>query len=234
MTLVANATSAPWTIRGLYAIVDVTTLAARGVDPIEFAAAVLVARPAALQLRAKGVEAREVLGLLRALGPLCHRAKVPLVANDRADLAALAGCDMVHVGQDDIGVDLVRRLAPSLGVGISTHTFAQLETALATKPTYVAFGPVYPTTSKHAPSPVVGVARLEDAYRAAARAGVPLVAIGGLTLERAAQVSTACDAGAVIAALLPDGPFEARAVSARAVELHRVLSRGGPTPVVGA
>jgi thiamine-phosphate pyrophosphorylase len=156
--------------------VDITTLAARGVDPIEFAAAVLVARPAALQLRAKGIEAREVLGLLRALGPLCHRANVPLVANDRADLAALAGCDMVHVGQDDIGVDLVRRLAPSLGVGISTHTFAQLETALATKPTYVAFGPVYPTTSKHAPSPVVGVARLRDAYRAAALAGVPLVA----------------------------------------------------------
>ena len=213
-------------MRGLYAIVDVTTLALREIDPIEFAAAVLVARPAALQLRAKGVGAREVLGLLRALGPLCHRAKVPLVANDRADLAALAGCDMVHVGQDDIGIDLVRRLAPSLGVGVSTHTLAELATALATKPSYVAFGPVYPTNSKEAASPVVGIERLREAHRAAMGAGVPLVAIGGVAFDRAADVATACDAAAVIAALLPEGRFDAQAVSSRATELHRILGHG--------
>lgn len=221
-------------MRGLYAIVDVTTLAARGIDPVAFATAVLAARPAALQLRAKGVAAREVLGLLRAVAPLCHRAGVPLVANDRADLAALAGCDMVHVGQDDIGIDLVRRLAPSLKVGVSTHTLAQLMTALATKPSYVAFGPVFPTSSKDAPAPVVGLEQLRAARRSALESNVPLVAIGGVTLERAAEVATACDAAAVIAALLPDGPFEARAVSARAIELHRILSHEQPPIVVGA
>jgi thiamine-phosphate pyrophosphorylase len=234
LTLAANAVTAPLNMRGLYAIVDVTTLRARAIDPVEFAAAVLVARPAALQLRAKGVAAREVLGLLRALGPLCHRAKVPLVANDRADLAALAGCDMVHVGQDDIGIDLVRRLAPALGVGVSTHTLAQLATALATKPRYVAFGPVYPTNSKEAPSPVVGIEQLREAHRAAVRASVPLVAIGGVTFERAAEVATASDATAVIAALVPDGPFDAREISSRAIELHRILSRERAPTVVGA
>src|SRR5438874_311004 len=101
-------------MRGLYAIVDTTTLAARGIDPIAFAAALLQARPAAIQLRAKEVQARELLAMLRALAPMCHVAKVPLVANDRPDLAVLAGCDMVHVGQDDISVDLVQRIAPTL------------------------------------------------------------------------------------------------------------------------
>jgi thiamine-phosphate pyrophosphorylase len=234
LTLAANAVTGPVNMRGLYAIVDITTLAARGIDPVEFAAAILVAHPTALQLRAKGVAAREVLGLLRALGPICHRAKVPLVANDRADLAALAGCAMVHVGQDDIGIDLVRRLAPSLGVGVSTHTLEQLTTALATKPSYVAFGPVYTTNSKDAPQAVVGVERLREAHRAATRAGIPLVAIGGVTLDRAAEVSSACDATAVIAALIPDGPFDARTVSARALEFQRLLSREPAPSAVGA
>src|SRR5579859_5956851 len=113
-------------MRGLYAIADVGTLAARQLDPLAFAEAVLTVRPAAVQLRAKNAPARETLALLRALAPMCHRVGVPLVANDRADFALLAGCDLVHVGQEDMPVERVRRLAPGIGVGLSTHTLEQL------------------------------------------------------------------------------------------------------------
>ena len=211
-------------MRGLYAIVDTGTLAARGIDPLRFAEAVLAARPAALQLRAKDWPAREVLALLRAMAPMCHRAKVPLVANDRADLASFAGCDLVHVGQDDISIDLARRIAPGLGVGVSTHSPDQLEKALAARPTYVAYGPVFATQSKQDAAPVVGVPALEKAAAACRAAGVPLVAIGGITVEHAAEVARVADMAATIAALVPPpGPAGAKLfeeVTARAMAIR--------------
>jgi thiamine-phosphate pyrophosphorylase len=144
-------------MKGLYAIVDTKLLATRGMDPIAYAKALLEVRPAAIQLRAKEVSAREILGMLRALGPMCRQARVPLVANDRADLAALAGCECVHIGQEDLPYELVHRIAPQLGVGISTHTPEQLARALGFEPRYVAYGPVFETTTKMNAEPVVGV-----------------------------------------------------------------------------
>jgi len=190
-------------MRGLYAIVDAGALDVRGLDPLAFAEAVLSVGPAALQLRAKNVSARETLALLRELAPMCHRTGVLLVANDRPDLALMAGCDLVHVGQDDMPIDRVRRIAPGLGVGVSTHSLEQLDAALATRPAYVAFGPVFQTTTKVNPDPAVGVAALKTAYLRAHAVGVPLVAIGGITRERAPSLVTAADAIAVIADLLP-------------------------------
>src|ERR1700722_1391975 len=131
--------------RGLYAIVDVTSLEARGLDPLAFTRAVLIARPSMLQIRAKQVEARELLALLREAASLCRVAGVPFVANDRVDLAALAGSAFVHVGQDDLSVERVRRVAPGLRIGVSTHTPSQLDEALAAKPDYVAYGPIFAT-----------------------------------------------------------------------------------------
>lgn len=190
-------------MRGLYAIVDVGTLSARALDPVRFAEAVLLAGPAALQLRAKDLPAGEVLALLRAIAPLCRRAGVPFVANDRADLASLAGCDLVHVGQDDLAIEHVRRLAPGLGVGVSTHTTAQLAVALKSRPAYVAFGPIYQTGSKSDAHAVVGLDALREAAAMAAAAAIPLVAIGGITLERAGEIAALADMAAVIAALVP-------------------------------
>jgi thiamine-phosphate pyrophosphorylase len=210
-------------MRGLYAIADVKTLAARGVDIAAFVEAVAVARPAAIQLRAKELSSAAMLALLRTLVPICRRADVPLVANDRADIAALAGCDWVHVGQGDLGLDDVRRLAPGLRVGVSTHDLPQLLTALEQRPGYVAYGPVYPTVSKEAPDPVVGILGLALAYGAAQAAGIPLVAIGGITLERAPEIAACADVGAVIAALLPPG--DARADAGRPVDLADVTAR---------
>ncbi len=190
-------------MRGLYAIVDVGLLAARSIDPVAFAEALLAVSPAALQLRGKDLPPREALAMLRELAPRCRRSGVPLVVNDRPDLAILSGCDIVHVGQTDMPIDRVRRLAPGLGVGVSTHTLEQLDAALATRPSYVAYGPVFEPTTKSNPDPVVGVGSLRAAHARALAAGIPLVAIGGITRDRARELVPLVEAVAVISALLP-------------------------------
>lgn len=192
-------------MKGLYAIVDTKLLATRGTDPVAYARALLAVRPAALQVRAKDMGARDILAILRALGHMCRQLGVPLVANDRADLAALAGCEAVHIGQDDLPYELVHRIAPQLSVGISTHNLTQLEKALAIHPRYVAYGPIFETTSKANADPVVGLEGLRQASRVARAAGVPLVAIGGITLSRIHELVEYADACAVIGDLYPPG-----------------------------
>jgi thiamine-phosphate pyrophosphorylase len=207
-------------VRGLYAIVDVDVLGRAGIEPVDFAQQVLRVRPTALQLRAKSLEARDMLALLERLQALSGALHVPFFCNDRIDLALIAGCDGVHVGQSDPAPAAVRRLAPALALGVSTHTLDQLDHALAERPAYVAFGPVYSTTSKREPDPVVGLEALREAGDRCRRAGVPLVAIGGITLERASEIRAAADAGAVISALLPGSQTT---IEARALALHRAL-----------
>jgi thiamine-phosphate pyrophosphorylase len=219
-------------MRGLYAIVDVKVLSAKGIDPVAFGRAVLAARPAALQLRAKQLPAREFLNVLRALGPLCRTAGVPLVANDRADLAALAGCDFVHIGQEDLPIELVRRLAPQLRVGVSTHNPAQLEKALQARPAYVAYGPIFPTTSKDQADPDVGIAGLAAAAKTARAAGIPLVAIGGITLDRVPEVAACTPVAAIIGGLVPDTPTDYVEVSRLAQAYATALSAASETPGV--
>src|SRR5688500_2087170 len=175
-------------MRGLYAIVDVTTLARLHLSVVDVVGAVIAARPAALQLRGKDLAPREMLHLLRALHPICRTAGVPLFANDRADLAALAGCEGVHVGQEDLPVATIRRIAPALRIGISTHTAEQARRALADRPDYIALGPIFETLSKSQPDQVVGM----DTLRAVAAAcPVPVVAIGGIDLARAHEIGRA-------------------------------------------
>jgi thiamine-phosphate pyrophosphorylase len=210
-------------MRGLYAIVDLGTLSARRLDPVAFAGAIVKASPAAVQLRAKGVPSREVLAMLRELAPMCHRAGVLLVANDRPDLALIAGCDLVHVGQTDMPIDRVRRIVPGIGVGVSTHTLDQLDEALAARPSYVAYGPVFETSTKENPEPVVGVAGLRLASARARAAGVPLVGIGGISRDRMRELVGLVDAVAVVSALLP--PTTARDPQASADVLREVTAR---------
>lgn len=193
----------PWR-PGVYPIADLEVLGRRSIDPLRFCAEVLRARPPLLQLRGKHAPAREVLALLRALRAPCTAAGTLLVANDRPDLALLAGADVVHVGQGDPSIDEVRQIAPALRVGVSTHTPEQLDEALRARPFYVAFGPVFSTTSKERPDPVVGVDGLTAASARARSHGVPLVAIGGIDSRRAASIVEWVDAVSVIGALVPD------------------------------
>jgi thiamine-phosphate pyrophosphorylase len=209
-------------MNGLYPIVDVDSLKALKLDALEFARQVLEACPEALQLRAKHLSARETLDLLRALRALCNGRQVALFANDRPDLALLSGCDGVHVGQDDLSVKDVRRVAPGLRVGVSTHDLAQLRTALDERPDYVAFGPVFTTRSKARPDPVVGLDGLARALELARAAAIPLVAIGGITQSNADKLAALKVCGAVIGAILPaDGDVDG--VARIAVRLQAAL-----------
>lgn len=180
---------------GLYAIVDPRALGAR--DPVRFAAAVLAGGCARLQLRHKAGSDRALLELARALKSLCAERGVPFVVNDRADVAQLTGADGLHLGQDDLPLADARALLPDAEIGLSTHDPAQARAA--TDADLVAFGPIFATTSKEAPDPVVGL----DALGAiCANSPRPVVAIGGIDLARAPQIREAgATYGAVIGAL---------------------------------
>jgi len=196
-------------VRGLYAIVDASACARRAVSPIAFAEAVLSARPAAMQLRAKQLGARETLGLLRDIAPRCRDAGVPLIANDRPDLALLAGCDGVHLGQADLPAREVRALAErygaSLSIGVSTHGVADLDRALSEPIEMIAVGPVFGTASKEQPEPTVGLDAALALARTAAvkRPGVARIAIGGIAEADIPRLRAAFDLVAVIGALFP-------------------------------
>lgn len=187
--------------RGLYAIVDITSLERRKIDPFHFARAVIEGTPTIVQIRAKEQSARETLAILRKLVPLCRQAGVLCFANDRPDLAVLAGCDGFHVGQEDLPLAEAQRVAPGLLSGISTHTPAQIDEALRKTPSYIAVGPVFPTVSKLNPDPVVGLDLLR---KTVSQAPCPVVAIGGINAEQAPVLARIGVLGAVISALLPD------------------------------
>ena len=123
-----------------------------------------------------------------------------LVVNDHWQVALEAGAECVHLGQEDLdGADLAALRRRGVRLGLSTHDDAELERALALAPDYVALGPVYPTTLKAMPWAPQGLARLREWKR---RVGaLPLVAIGGITLERAAGCF---DAGADALAMVGD------------------------------
>ncbi|HUF48236.1 MAG TPA: thiamine phosphate synthase [Vicinamibacterales bacterium] len=192
----------------LYAILDIDTLDARGLDPLATAAAWLDAGIRLVQLRAKSWSFGPTLDLADRLVRLASASGARIVINDRADVARLSGAAGVHVGQDDLGPADARAITgPDALVGVSTHTLAQLEQALAAPVSYVAFGPVFPTRSKAHPDPVVGLEGVAAARRLSAPAGVPLVAIGGITRARAPAVLAAgASSVAVIADLVGHDP----------------------------
>ncbi len=189
---------------GLYAILDVDALERRGLAVVQAGRALLLGGPKVLQLRAKHAGAAQTLAWLRSLRGPTRDAGVLLFANDRADLAEAAGCDGVHVGQNDLPLEDVRRAFPRLRVGVSTHDVSQLTHTLSARPDYAALGPVFGTENKRNPEPTVGFDELERLSAAAHRASVPLVAIGGIDEASAVRVAALGVAVAVIGALLPD------------------------------
>jgi thiamine-phosphate pyrophosphorylase len=128
---------------------------------------------------------------------------IKLIMNDRADLCLAAEFDGIHVGQDDLSPESVRKIiGPDRWLGVSTHNPEQLAEADKTSADYLAIGPVFATSSKENPDPVVG---LEGVRRARALTRKPLVAIGGITRANAASVIEAgADSVAVISDLIRD------------------------------
>jgi thiamine-phosphate pyrophosphorylase len=122
--------------------------------------------------------------------------------NDRADIARLAGADGVHVGQDDLSPAAVRTIVGTrFIVGRSTHTTEQVHTALTEPITYIAIGPVFGTATKDTGYTAVGVEAVRDVSRAIAGRELPIVAIGGITIERVERV---VESGAAAVAVITD------------------------------
>ena len=207
-------------MRGYYAILDATPeLCADGVALEGRARLLLAAAPCCLQLRAKAAGARALDAAARRLLPLCRAAGVPFCVNDRLDVALAVGADVVHLGQDDLPLADARRVRvaagrPDLVIGFSTHNPAQAAAAAPGGADYIGFGPVFGTRSKLNPDPTVGLEALAAVCRAV---GVPVVAIGGITLEAVPAVARAgASAAAMIAAIdaAPDPTAAGRAVGA--------------------
>jgi thiamine-phosphate pyrophosphorylase len=137
-----------------------------------------------VQLRLKDRPDAELRQQAAEAAALCRAQGALLVLNDHWRIAIDLGLEALHLGQEDLAeADLPAIRRAGLRLGLSTHSEAELETALAAAPDYVALGPVYPTTLKVMPWAPQGLARIGDWKRRVG--GIPLVAIGGITLERA-------------------------------------------------
>jgi thiamine-phosphate pyrophosphorylase len=207
---------------GYYAIVDARPGDLEDLDDLIVlearAARLLAAAPCCLQLRAKGADASPMRAAALRLRDLCRAAGVPFCVNDRFDVALAIDADIVHLGQDDLPLaDALRvraRAGAEMLIGISTHTLAQALAAAAGGADYLGFGPIFATTSKLDPDPVVGLAALASVCAAVP---IPVVAIGGISLDAVPSVARAgARAAAVIGAVdgAPDPEAAARLVGA--------------------
>ncbi|HSF16745.1 MAG TPA: thiamine phosphate synthase [Vicinamibacteria bacterium] len=183
----------------LYPIVDATLA---GDEDAAVSAVLSFARAGlrTVQLRAKSSSAEafwrmsvKALTMIRGTG-------ARLIVNDRADVALLAQADGVHVGQDDLSAEATRRIVgPGRIIGLSTHSAEQARDAGGAPIDYVAIGPIFDTATKTSGIPPLGLEGVRAARRVVKK---PLVAIGGITLDRAPSVLTAgADGVAVVSAL---------------------------------
>jgi thiamine-phosphate pyrophosphorylase len=172
----------------LYAIIDAALLKT---SELSFAEMMAESGVELLQYRNKRATSRQLFEASESISARLSRFartgkyQPRFIVNDRADIAFLVKAQGVHVGQEDLSVDEARAVVgQNAWVGVSTHSLAQLDAADKTSADYVAFGPIFPTTSKENSDPVVGLDLLREARQHTRK---PLVAIGGITLERAAD-----------------------------------------------
>ena len=185
-----------------YPILDTELLARRGLPVVAAAEAVLEGGARVLQFRHKSFFSRDVFEQASLVANLCDSAGAFFVMNDRADLAILLH-SWLHLGQDDLAPGDARKILPARSIiGFSTHNEQQLREADREQVDYLAFGPVFETRSKQNPDPVAGV---EELKRMRALTRKSLVAIGGITRERAPAVWEAgADSVAVIGDMIPE------------------------------
>lgn len=183
-------------IQGLYGVAD---LGFRPDLPIRLKIEAFLAGGASVvQVRAKDRPVRELLAAARLAVELAAGRSL-VVVNDRPDVAMAAGADGVHVGAEDLPVAEVRRIVgPQLIVGATARTLVEARAALADGADYVGFGPVYSTSTKEIAVEARGLPMLAEVVQGLS---APVVAIGGITLERAEEVARA---GAAAVAVVSD------------------------------
>ncbi len=153
-----------------------------------------------VQIRDKRRKDRDLLRIVKRLVKVCHASGVKLIVNDRVDVALLGGADGVHVGQDDLPVEEVKKLVPEdFIIGVTVHSVEEAVRAAQKGATYLGAGSVYPTTTKDN-IVLIGIDGLADIVSAV---DIPVVAIGGITLENMDNVIHAGASGvAVVSAIL--------------------------------
>ncbi|HUJ82840.1 MAG TPA: thiamine phosphate synthase [Candidatus Acidoferrales bacterium] len=189
----------------VYAIVDAELVGERALAVSE---ELVEAGVELIQYRDKKATPRRLFEICAALA-VRLRGRAKFIVNDRADVSALCDAGGVHVGQEDLGVEDARAVCGARWVGISTHNSEQLSAALRTSADYIAVGPVFATTTKKNPDPVVG---LEFVAQVRALTRKPIVAIGGISVDNAESVYRAgADSVAVIRDLMATGKPAVRA-----------------------
>ena len=194
----------------LHAILDVDVAAARGWRPVDLARAFLDGGAPLIQLRAKLLPSGAFLALCDEVVGVAESYTASVIVNDRVDLAAISGAAGTHVGQDDVPPAAARRiLGIGAVIGYSTHTAEQVAAAAREPISYLAIGPVFGTSTKSTGYEAVGLDLVGVTAHLAG--GIPVVGIGGITLDTAARVIEAgATAVAVITDLLADADPAAR------------------------
>ena len=188
----------------LYLVTD--TLLCRPRPVADVVRAAVAGGATAVQVRDKDASRRELLALTRAVQAALDGLPVPVVVNDAVDVALLARADGVHVGQDDLPVEEVRALVgPGVHVGLSVSSPAELDAAVALPAgtvDLVGLGPLWGTPTKPDAAPALGVSGVAELAAAARAAGLPAVAIGGITVDRAVEAAaTGVDGVCVVSAI---------------------------------
>ncbi|MDD4887276.1 MAG: thiamine phosphate synthase [Thiomonas sp.] len=193
----------------LHLVTDAALCGPRGVEAV--VAAAVRGGATCVQLREKQLETRLFVERARALKALLAPLGVPLIINDRLDIALAVNADGVHVGQSDMPPDEVRRILPHALIGLSVESAAQVRAAALSPVDYLGVSPVFSTPSKTDAAPALGLDGLR-ALRALTR--LPLIAIGGIDLDNAAQVMAAGADGLAVVRALCAAPDPAAAAQA--------------------
>jgi thiamine-phosphate pyrophosphorylase len=182
----------------LYAIIEPTLLT---ISELALAEALAESGVELIQYRNKTASSRHIFEISLQLSKSLVPRGARFIVNDRPDITLLADAGGVHVGQEDLSVEDARAICGrERWVGVSTHSLEQVAAADRTSADYIAFGPIFPTSTKQNPDAVVGTELLRRARKMTTK---PIVAIGGITLERAAEVYRAgADSLAVIRDLM--------------------------------
>jgi len=188
-----------FTLPKIYPITDVSLSGISHAEQVER----LVAGGATLiQLREKHASPRDFFEAAKRALEIAHEAGAKIIINDRADIARALGADGVHLGQDDLPPDAARQVLGSDAIiGFSTHSVEQAIKAAAYNVDYIAIGPIFETTTKEKPDPVVGLYGLTEVKKNVGK--IPLIAIGGINLNSINDVLAAgADSVALISAII--------------------------------
>jgi thiamine-phosphate pyrophosphorylase len=189
-------------IHSLPKVYPITDTRLSGLSHVEQVERLAAGGATLIQLRDKSLSPLEFFELAKSAVEFARRRSIRIIINDRADIALATKADGVHLGQDDLAPEAARRiLGPDALIGYSTHNLQQARHALSLPIDYLAIGPIFATSTKKDTEPIVGLEGLRSV--AAIASGLPIVAIGGITLTNApAVIAAGASSVAVISALL--------------------------------